>query len=87
MNNEEWDEFYLLAAKETDRKKMPERIVAARQAIGERWRRGLVGCPNHHAERQQVEDALRALATLELEARSWQPHSGQYRGLTQDPKH
>ena len=30
MNNEEWDEFYLLAAKETDRKKMPGRIAAVR---------------------------------------------------------
>jgi len=53
-----------------DREKMPERIVAARQAISNRLQ-GLYGNPDHHAEREQIEDALRALAVLEAEIRNW----------------
>jgi hypothetical protein len=31
----------------------------------------LYGNPDHHAEREQIEDALRALAVLEAEIRNW----------------
>jgi hypothetical protein len=68
--DEKWQEVYHRAVLEVDYQKMPERIVAARRAIGERLR-GLVGDPNHHAERHQVEDALRALAILEAETKHW----------------
>jgi hypothetical protein len=68
--SEKWEAVYHRAVLEADRHKMPERIVAARRAIGERLQ-GLAGNPNHHAERQQVEDALRALAVLEGEAKHW----------------
>lgn len=69
---EKWQEIYHRAVLEVDCQKMPERIVAARRAIGERLR-SLVGDPDHHAERHQVEDALRALAVLEGEVRNWGP--------------
>ena len=68
--SEKWEAVCHRALLEVDGQKMPERIVAARRAIGERLR-GLVGDPDHHAERHQVEDALRALAVLEDEARNW----------------
>jgi len=55
---------------EVDRQKMPERIVVARLAISNRLQ-GLHGNPDHHGERQQIEDALRALAVLEAEVRNW----------------
>jgi hypothetical protein len=65
-----WEAVYHRAVLEVDGKKMPELIAAARQAIEERLQ-GLAGNPNHHAERQQVEDALRALTVLEWEAKHW----------------
>ena len=71
-SGEKWEGAYHRAVLEVDRQIMPERIAAARQAIGERLRE-LTGDPDHHAERQQVEDALRALAVLEAEAGSWAP--------------
>jgi hypothetical protein len=70
MSTEEWQAAYHSAVLEVDREKMPERIVAARQAISNRLR-GLYGNPDHHAEREQIEDALRALAVLEAEIRNW----------------
>jgi hypothetical protein len=70
MSTEEWQAAYHSAVLEVDREKMPERIVAARQAISNRLQ-GLYGNPDHHAEREQIEDALRALAVLEAEIRNW----------------
>ena len=69
--SEKCQEVYHRAVLEVDGKKMPARIVAARRAIGERLR-GLVGTPNHHAERQQGANALWALAVLEGESKHWQ---------------
>lgn len=70
MNNEEWDEFYLLAAKETDRKKMPERIAAVRGAIRGRLQE-LAQSSDHHAERQKMETTLKNLDVLEAESQKW----------------
>lgn len=70
MNNGNWVEVYHRAVLEVDGQKMPERIVAARQAIGERLQ-GLNGDPEPPEEKQQIEDALSALAVLEAEARKW----------------
>jgi len=67
---DKWEPVYHRAVLEVDRQKMPERIVAARQAISNRLQ-GLYGNPDHHAEREQIEDALRALAVLEAEIRNW----------------
>lgn len=69
-SGEKWEEVYYRAVLEVDRQKMPERIVVARQAIEGRLQ-GLIGDPDHHAERHQIEDALRALAVLEREAQAW----------------
>jgi hypothetical protein len=71
MNRGEgWEAVYHRAVLEVDRQKVLEHIVAARQAIGERLQ-GLTENPNHRAERQQIEDALRASAVLEREAQTW----------------
>ena len=70
MNTENWETAYHRAVLEVDGQKMLERIVAARQAISYHLQ-GLVGNPDHHGERQQIEDVLRALAVLEAEARKW----------------
>ena len=70
MHTEKWETAYHSAVLEVDRQKMPERIIAARQAITDRLR-GLYGDPDHHGERQQIEDALKALAVLEAEAEKW----------------
>jgi hypothetical protein len=67
--NTEWEVVYHCAVLEVDRQLIPERIVAARQAIRERLR-ALTGDPDHHAERKQLEDALRALAVLKAEAKN-----------------
>ena len=70
MNTENWEAAYHRAVLEVDRQRMPERIVAARQAITDRLQ-GLYGDPDHYGERQQIEDALRALSVLEAEVRNW----------------
>ena len=70
MHTEKWEATYHRAVLEVDRQRMPERIVAARQAISNRLQ-DLNGDPDHHGERQQIEDALKALAVLEDEARTW----------------
>ena len=80
MKKEKWQEVYRRAAVEVDGQKIPGRVAAARQAIGERLEvlEGDLDCTE---ERQQIGDALRGLATLELEVRSWQ-----HRRLTLDPE-
>jgi hypothetical protein len=49
---------------------MPERIVAAREAVAGRLK-DLEGNSDHHAERHQMQSALAALTLLEDEASVW----------------
>jgi hypothetical protein len=65
--NTNWEELFGEALLEADSQKMPERIVATRQAIAGRLR-DLQHDSDHHAERHQIVDALRALSFLEGEA-------------------
>jgi hypothetical protein len=65
-----WDELYLKAVLEANEHKMPERISATRGAISRRLE-ALELDPNHYAERQQIETALRALSLLEVETQQW----------------
>jgi hypothetical protein len=65
-----WEEAYHRAVLETDGKKMPERIAAARQAISKR----LADTGSHFApedERQRMAEALRRLSWLEAETWRW----------------
>jgi hypothetical protein len=50
--------------------KMPERITATRQAIAGRLR-DLEHDSDHHGERHQIENALKALSELEAEVKAW----------------
>jgi hypothetical protein len=68
INN--WVEAYIRAALEADGKKMPERIVSAREAIAGRLR-DLEGNSDHHAERHEMQSALDALTGLEQETSRW----------------
>jgi hypothetical protein len=67
---ESWEEQYLQTILEVNGQKMPERITATRQAISGRLR-DLEHDSDHHAERHQIENALRALSMLEGEAGQW----------------
>lgn len=66
--NQSWEEKYVQTLLEVNGQKMPERIVATRAAIAGRLR-DLEHDSDHHAERQKIEDALRALSVLEGEAK------------------
>jgi hypothetical protein len=68
--NKSWEEQYLRAALEVDGQKMPQRIVAARQAVAGRLK-DLEGNSDHHAERHEMQSALAALTNLEDETRIW----------------
>ena len=63
MNTENWEAAYHRAVLEVDRQRMPERIVAARQAITDRLQ-GLYGDPDHSRGKTAnpgcAESALRA---------------------------
>jgi hypothetical protein len=65
-----WDELYVRTVLEVNGRKMPERITATRQAISVRLRE-LEHDSDHHAERHQIENALRALSVLEIETQGW----------------
>lgn len=67
---QKWVESYLRAALEVDGRKMPGRIVAAREAVAARLK-DLEGNSNHHAERHEMQSALAALTCLEDETRIW----------------
>ena len=67
---EGWQEKYMQTVQEVSAEKMPERIAATRQAIAERLR-DLKEDSDHHAERQEIEKALRALSILEKEVKEW----------------
>ena len=68
--NKPWEEEYLRAALEVDGQKMPERIIAAREAVVGRLK-DLEGSSDHHAERQEMQSALAALTNLEDETHIW----------------
>jgi hypothetical protein len=68
--DKQWVEAYLRAALEIDGRKMPERIVAAREAVGGRLK-DLENNSDHHAERHEMQSALAALTNLEDETRFW----------------
>jgi len=68
--NKKWNEAYIRAALEVDVQKMPDRIVAARDAVAGRLQ-DLEGDSDHHAERHEIETALAALTCLEVETRIW----------------
>jgi hypothetical protein len=59
-----WLILYRAALLETDLAKMPGRIVIAGTAIQDRLRR-LQGSTNHHAERVEIEYAIRNLRVAE----------------------
>lgn len=61
-----WFQVFKAAMLELDARKLPERIVAAKEAVQSRLR-DLQGDSDHHAERQQIEDALNSLRVLERE--------------------
>lgn len=61
-----WFEVYRAAMLELDSERLPERIVAAKEALRLRLKE-IQGDTDHHAERQQIEDALSSLRTLERE--------------------
>ena len=64
--NKKWEQLYEQAVMEGDLEKMPERIVATREAIASRlqtWNHD----SDHHSERRRIEDALFALTGLERE--------------------
>ena len=63
-----WTQRYMQAIVEVDGAKMPERIAAVRQAIEARLR-DLAHDRDHHAERHEIENALGALKTIEVETR------------------
>jgi hypothetical protein len=68
--NKKWEQLYEQAVMEGDSEKMPERIVATREAIAGRLR-DLEHDSDHHSERRRIEDALYALAVLEREMKEW----------------
>lgn len=67
---ERWEEAYLLAAKEVDGNKMPERVAAARQTIRTRLA-DLCHDSDHHQERRRLASAIERLMALEAEAADW----------------
>ena len=70
LETTKWDELYLRTILEVNGHKMPERITATRQAISGRLH-DLEHDTDHHAERQQIENALEALSMLEIETQGW----------------
>jgi hypothetical protein len=68
--DKKWKDAYILAALEVDVHKMPDRIVAARDAVAGRLKE-LEGNSDHHSERHEIQTALAALTSLELETRLW----------------
>jgi hypothetical protein len=70
MLHARWEESYMQAILEVSGHKMPERITATRQAISGRLH-DLEHDSDHHAERHEIDSALRALYILEGEAQHW----------------
>ena len=68
--NTSWEERYLQTILEVNGQKMAERISATGAAIAGRLH-DLEHDSDHHAERHQIENALRALSQLEVEVQQW----------------
>ena len=69
-NNAKWEDLYMLAAKEVDARKVPQRVAAVREAIRARLQ-DLQGDSDHHEERAYLATTLGKLDVLESEARRW----------------
>jgi hypothetical protein len=65
-----WTGLYLMAATETDVDKVPARIATARHAIARRLQELRID-GDDRAERQVIENVLRAMQVLESESRDW----------------
>ena len=65
-SNANWEEQYLQTIVAVSGQKTQERITATRQAISGRLH-DLEHDSDHHAERYQIENALKALSVLEAE--------------------
>ena len=70
-DDKRWEDWYMQTILEVNGQKMPQRINATRQAIAGRLH-DLEHDSDHHAERHQIESALRALSMLEDEVKEWQ---------------
>jgi hypothetical protein len=70
MNNQEWEELYLLATTEVDGRRVPERVAAVREAIRARLQ-DLETSSDHHEERVRLASTLKRLGWLEVEAQKW----------------
>ena len=68
--NTSWEERYLQTILEVNGQKMAERISATRAAIAGRLH-DLEHDSDHHAERHQIENALRALSQIEVRVQQW----------------
>ena len=68
--NTSWEERYVQTILEVNGQKMPELITATRAAIAGRLH-DLEHDSDHHAERHQIENALKALSQLEVETQQW----------------
>src|SRR5450755_3185684 len=86
--NSSWEDRYMQTILEVNGQKMPERITATRQAISGRLH-DLEHDSDHHAERQQIENALGALSVLEtinLHAQGDSDVAQQIKRLQQDSR-
>ena len=70
MENANWEALYLLAAKEVDSRKVPERVAEVRTAIRARLE-DLETSSDHHEERGRLANALERLDSLEADAKNW----------------
>jgi|HubBroStandDraft_5_1064220.scaffolds.fasta_scaffold418485_2 hypothetical protein len=66
-----WEDWYMQTILEVNGQKMPQRINATRQAIAGRLH-DLEHDSDHHAERQEIEKALRALSMLACDVQDWE---------------
>jgi hypothetical protein len=70
QENDNWEEFYRLAALEVDGQKMSDRISTARKAITRRLGE-IDGENDHQEERKRLEHALDTLKALTTETQAW----------------
>jgi hypothetical protein len=75
----EWQQPYLAALMEADRKKLVDRVTDAENAIFNRLQ-ALAGNADHQAERQAIEDALQALRVLKRHTLDFPDWEGFYSG-------
>jgi len=69
-DDKRWEDWYMQTILEVNGQKMPQRINATRQAIAGRLH-DLEHDSDHHAERQEIEKALRALSMLACDVQDW----------------